>query len=67
MLVIFHVYEVLFVFIVNQRGTRDHWVNHLHIFKQNHVNVFENDPCIKIVVAIIFRQRDTKAYICQKC
>ena len=52
--------------IVGQGGTKAHWVNTLQNFKHNYVNVFEKYLCITTVIAVIFRQRDTKAHCCQK-
>ena len=41
-----------FFFIVDQSGTKYHWVNPLPIFEHNYINVFEKYWCIKTVVLV---------------
>ena len=37
------------------------------IFKHSDVNILKSNTCVRIVVAIIFRQSNNKAHIRQKC
>ena len=57
----FHVCEVLLC-IVGQIGTNVNWVISLKAFNYNYVKVFEKNMCLKIFVAIRFRQRDINAH-----
>ena len=44
-------------------GTKDHWVNPLQNFNQNHVYVFEKRSMYKNSCCKIFRQMDTKDHL----